>query len=288
MVWCAEILDCTTKSIVLCFVLVEIRDDCRCFILYLFCKGKHLTVYRFIHVSTRIHSFSRPPPTQPSALPKKSQTLPPLLPKVDAILVLDGEGHRLAGKYYGKFLSQAVGQQSREQLREAFEKALQAKIVGLASRPEAAEVVTCQGRTAVVCGGSGAANPQDVRIVHVGPLQESELVLAHLAEGMYEALHQLMGGAVNRTMVLDNLELVFLLIDEHCDGGLILEVDPTKLAGAVLLRDEDVGGGDGMGPTMGAQVQGLPPGVSPEMSLSQAFAGFGRQLMSNLNSQNGM
>ena len=216
--------------------------------------------------------------------------LPPLLPKVDAILVLDGEGHRLAGKYYGNFLAKPVGQQTREQLREAFEKALQAKIAGLAARPEAAEVVTCQGRTAVVCGGSGGVNPQDVRIVHVGPTQESELVLAHLAEGMYEALHQLMGGAVNRTMVLDNLELVFLLIDEHCDGGLILEVDPSKLAGAVLLRDEDVGA-DGMGggqPMGGPQAQGLPPGVATEMSLSQAFAGFGRQLMSTMNSRDGM
>lgn len=219
------------------------------------------------------------------------QTLPPLLPKVDAILVLDGEGHRLAGKYYGNFLNKSVGQQTREQLREAFEKTLQGKIAGLAARPEAAEVVTCQGRTAVVAGGTGGANPQDVRIVHVGPLQESELLLAHLCEGMYEALHQLMGGAVNRTMVLDNLELVFLLIDEHCDGGLILEVDPTKLAGAVLLRDEDSGeagaagmqGGQGM-----AGTQGLPPGVSPEMSLSQAFAGFGRQLMSTMNSRDGM
>lgn len=212
---------------------------------------------------------------------------------MDAILVLDGEGHRLAGKYYGKFLSQAVGQQSREDLREAFESALHGKVAGIAARPEAAEVVTCQGRTAVVCGGSGGLNPQDVRIVHVGPLAESELVLAHLAEAMYEALHQLMGGAVNRTMVLDNLELVFLLIDEHCDGGLILETDPSKLAGAVLLRDEDAGMGHpdmmmgGSGVPM-PQAQGLPPGVAPEMSLSQAFAGFGRQLMSSMNARDGM
>jgi hypothetical protein len=210
---------------------------------------------------------------------------------VDAILVLDGEGHRLAGKYYGDFLAKAVGQQSREDLREAFEKALQGKIVGLAARPEAAEVVTCLGRTAVVCGGSGGSNPLDVRIVHVGPPTESELVLAHLCEGMYESLHQLMGGAVNRTMVLDNLELVFLLIDEHCDGGLILEVDPSKLAGAVLLRDEDAAGAEmGMGggpPSMGAQ--GMPAGVTAgDMSLTQAFAGFGRQLMAGMNSRDGM
>ncbi len=60
-----------------------------------------------------------------------------------------------------------------------------------------------------------------------------------------------MGGQTDRNMVLDNLELVFLLIDEHCDGGIILEVDANKLAGSVLLRDEEENG-DVMNGTAGA------------------------------------
>lgn len=149
------------------------------------------------------------------------------------------------------------------------------------------------GKTAVFCGGSAAQGGQgggDVRVVHVGPAGESELVLAHLAEGMYEALSHLMGGATDRNMILDNLELVFLLIDEHCDGGIILETDPHKLASSVLLRDEQEsnmgaqqgqqqpvqGGGMGMG-------QGF--GMGGDMTIAQALRQAREQIISNLSQQ---
>ena len=243
-----------------------------------------------------------------------SSALPPLLPKVDAILVLDGDGNRLAGKYYGDFMKaptpavssadgadaaadNAAAAQSVEQLRNSFEQQLQSKIGGIAAKPDAAEVVTVLGKTAVFCGGSpaGHGGGGDVRVVHVGPAGESELVLAYLVEGMYEALSHLMGGATDRAMVLDNLELVFLLIDEHCDGGIILETDGQKLAGSVLLRDERE-------PTMGQGMEGQGggmPGQAPPMQSSGGMGGLGmgggdmtigqalmqarNQIMANLN-----
>lgn len=200
------------------------------------------------------------------------QSLPPLLPKVDAILVLDSDGQRLAGKYYGKFLSAAEDGKTLEELRVNFEKQVQQKIAGIVARPDAAEVVSVMGRTVVFCGGSGQGGPGDVRVVHVGPSNESELVLAYLCEGMYDGLAQLMGGTTERTMVLDNLELVFLLIDEHCDGGIILETDGAKLSAAVLLRDDEP-----QDPMAGMQqgvpqAQGVPAGVSAgDMTIGQAF-----------------
>jgi hypothetical protein len=213
--------------------------------------------------------------------------------------VLDSDGNRLAGKYYGDFLKQPVGDKSKEELRTSFEKTLQQKIAGIAARPDAAEVVTCQGRTAVFCGGGAigaiGAGTSDVRVVHIGPPTESELVLAYLCEGMYDALSQLMGGSVDRTMVLDNLELVFLLIDEHCDGGIILEVDGTKLASAVLLRDDDGGASSAaadhhhvaMGG--GRPQQGLPAGAATgELTVQQALMRAGQQFMANLNARDGM
>ena len=237
-----------------------------------------------------------------------NSSLPPLLPKVDAILVLDGDGNRLAGKYYGDFMKigsatsssdtttnnertngsssstdNATAAQSVEQLRASFERQLQSKIGGIAARPDAAEVVTVLGKTAVFCGG--ASNPQgggsqgaDVRVVHIGPSGESELLLAHLCEGVYDALSQLMGGATDRNMILDNLELVFLLIDEHCDGGIILEVDGSKLASSVLLRDEEQ---SRMGGEMGMDGQGMPQGGGGQPSqqvhggMGQGFGGMG-------------
>lgn len=225
-----------------------------------------------------------------------------------------------------------------QELRSNFERTLHSKIQGISARPDAAEVVTVQGKTAVFCGGSGlntggAGGPNspnasgggggsggasgsggspsssggDVRVVHIGPSSESELVLAYLCEGVYEALSQLMGGQTDRTMVLDNLELVFLLLDEHCDGGLILEVDGSKLACSVLLRDEEpnefgqggstgsaMDGGMGMG---GGGIGMVNGGVNPasrggglgggDITLAQAFRQAKEQLIAGLN-QNGM
>ena len=222
-------------------------------------------------------------------------TQPPLLPKVDAILVLDSEGNRLAGKYYGDFLKatpatgsdNAAATQSVEQLRQSFERQLQSKIGGIAARPDAAEVVTVMGKTAVFCGGSPPGGQGgSVRVVHVGPPGESELVLAHLVEGMYEALTHLMGGSTDRNMILDNLELVFLLIDEHCDGGIILETEGHKLAASVLLRDEQEAqraeeaamqakASGGMGGGFG--------GMGGDMTIAQALRQAREQIMSNLN-----
>jgi len=251
-----------------------------------------------------------------------SSVLPPLLPRVEAILVLDGDGNRLAGKYYGEFLTNTTSSSSRaamessktestaaaaspsvtvEDLRSSFERQLQAKIHGIAARSDAAEVVTVMGKTAVFCGGMAMGSAStgvggDVRVVHIGPSNESELLLAHLCEGMYDALSNLMGGQTDRNMILDNLELVFLLIDEHCDGGVILEVDGTKLASSVLLRDEDeTMNGEGNGETAAAASNGAQPnnnagmggmrgfGQNPgDMSIAQAFRQAKMQLIAGL------
>lgn len=176
----------------------------------------------------------------------------------------------------------------------------------MSARGDAAEVVHVQGRTVVFCGGTSSgggnaaagapppsSNTGDVRVVHVGPPGESELVLAHLCEGMYNALSQLMGGSADRSMVLDNLELVFLLIDEHCDGGIILETDPSKLAAAVLLRDgddvamhPDEAAARGMGGPNGGPVAGGAAAVGPtgDMTIAQALRQARQQFLAGLTS----
>jgi hypothetical protein len=180
-------------------------------------------------------------------------------------------------------------------LRTSFERQLQAKIQGIAARSDAAEVVTVMGKTAVFCGGTsmggipaGGSGGGDVRVVHIGPNTESELLLAHLCEGMYSALSNLMGGQTDRNMVLDNLELVFLLIDEHCDGGIILETDGNKLASSVLLRDEEAE--SSMNPSMDSGMGSAPPsgavrgGGSGDITLAQAFRQARAQLIAGLQS----
>mmetsp|Transcript_17844 Transcript_17844/g.17222 ORF Transcript_17844/g.17222 Transcript_17844/m.17222 type:complete len:239 (-) Transcript_17844:333-1049(-) len=230
-----------------------------------------------------------------------SATLPPLIPRIDAILVLDGDGNRLAGKYYGDFLTNTTSSSSKaamaseageeksssaltvEDLRASFERQLQAKIVGTAARADAAEAVTVMGRTAVFCGGNSVAGTGtgDVRVIHVAPSEESELVLAHLCEGVYDALSRLMSGHTDRNMILDNLEMIFLLIDEHCDGGFILETDGSKLASSVLLRDESdaIDTEASSGPSTKSAGIGVPSG---DMTIAQALRQAREQIISNL------
>ena len=119
-------------------------------------------------------------------------------------------------------------------------------------------------------------------------------MLAHLCEGMYEALSHLMGGATDRNMILDNLELVFLLIDEHCDGGIILETDGHKLASSVLLRDDQESRMKEGGAEQGHQGQGRPSGMhmgmglglgmgGGDMTIAQALRQAREQIISNLS-----
>jgi len=234
-----------------------------------------------------------------------SQFLPPILPKVDAIIILDGDGNRLAGKYYGDFLTTTNSssyintfenyssskslKRSDEERRSSFERQLHSKIQGIRALSDAAEVVTVMDKTAVFCGGhsSGVSTCRDVRVIHIGPTSESELLLAYLCEGMYHAFVNLMNGQTDRNMVLENIELVFLLIDEHCDGGIILEVDGNKLSRSVLLKDNYRTGG-----TETISSSGAPSGIDigaigtmqmrGDMTVVQALRLAREQLMSNL------
>lgn len=238
-----------------------------------------------------------------------SSEQPPLLPSIDAIAVLDGDGNRLAGKYYNGFLSgniddtppseQSADMRRRtEELRSAFERQVHGKIQGISARADAAEVLTIAGKTVVFCGGTngnatgapGNGGGGDVRVILVGPTGESELVLAHFCEGMFEALSNLMGGVTDRTMVLDNLELVLLLIDEHCDGGIVLETDPNKLVASVVLRDEEemMQGGQGMDGAGGGPMNQLGNNPSGEMTMAQAFRQARDQFITNLGNRDGM
>ena len=202
-------------------------------------------------------------------------------------------------------------------IQSGFERQLFQKIGNVTATADSAEVVTVRDKTAVFCGGgiTHMMNPGmstsiiqqpnqmtrgaggDVRVIVVGPADESELVLASFCEGLFDALSKLMGGQTDRTMVLDNLELVLLLIDEHCDGGIVLEVDPNKLVNSVLLRDgeENMGGmsnAQGMqeGPAMGgAAGHGMNMGSlnQGEMTIAQAFRQAREQLMTGLAQRDG-
>ena len=103
--------------------------------------------------------------------------------------MLDGDGNRLAGKYYGDFLKKGSSEEGKvssvEEVRSSFERQLQAKIQGIAARPDAAEVVSVMGRTAVFCGGTNPTTTGvgDVRVVHVDHLRSLSFSWRTFAKG---------------------------------------------------------------------------------------------------------
>ncbi|GMI11157.1 hypothetical protein TrRE_jg8609 [Triparma retinervis] len=99
--------------------------------------------------------------------------------------------------------------------------------------------------TACFKGGGG------VKVFMVSMGNESELVVSHVLSGFHSALQGCLGGQMERSVILDNLELLMLLIDEVCDGGSVLECGARELMGRVLMRTQEEMGGEGGGGGVG-------------------------------------
>jgi len=97
-------------------------------------------------------------------------TTPPLLPSISAILLLDGDGKRLASKYYNTFLLAPSGLISPETegMRQDFEKSLHKKTRSISAKSDV-EVTHASGMTACFKGTT------DVKVFIIAPDNESEL-----------------------------------------------------------------------------------------------------------------
>ncbi|KAL6616346.1 hypothetical protein ACP70R_038616 [Stipagrostis hirtigluma subsp. patula] len=163
-------------------------------------------------------------------------------PSVKNILLLDSEGKRVAVKYYSDDWPSLSS-------KLAFEKSLFAKTQKTGARTEA-EIVMFDGHIVVY------KFIQDLHFFVTGGEEENELILASVLQGFCEAVGILLSHARNtdKRTALENLDLIFLCIDEVVDGGIVLETDHKVIA-------EKVSG------------QGLEgAGSFAEQTISQAFA----------------
>eukprot|EP00520_Triparma_pacifica_P016070 CAMPEP_0118661310 /NCGR_PEP_ID=MMETSP0785-20121206/16206_1 /TAXON_ID=91992 /ORGANISM="Bolidomonas pacifica, Strain CCMP 1866" /LENGTH=170 /DNA_ID=CAMNT_0006554731 /DNA_START=75 /DNA_END=584 /DNA_ORIENTATION=+ len=169
-----------------------------------------------------------------------SAQIPSLLPSISAILLLDSsDGSRIASKYYGDFMLSKKGTISKEteDMRDKFEKTLHKKTRTISAKSDV-EVTLVSSMTSCFKSGNG------LKIYLISEPSESELVVSHVLEGFYDALKGILGGSIEKAVILDNLELLMLLIDEFLDGGYILECDARRLMGRVLMRSpEELSGG---------------------------------------------
>ncbi|XP_018581783.1 coatomer subunit zeta-1-like [Scleropages formosus] len=148
--------------------------------------------------------------------------LEPSLYTVKAVLILDNDGNRLLSKYYDPQLYPSIKEQ-RNFEKNVFNKSHKADN----------EIAFLEGMTIVY------KSSIDVFFYVVGSTQENELMLMMVLNCLFESLSQILRKNVEKRFLLDNMDGVFLVVDEIIDGGVILESDPQQVVQKVNYRMEE-------------------------------------------------
>lgn len=146
----------------------------------------------------------------------------PTLYSVKAILIMDNDGNRIVSKYYDNAFPTAKEQ-------KAFEKNLFNK-----THRANAEIVMFEGLTCVY------RSSVDLFFYVVGSSNENELLLMSVLNCLYESISQMLKKNVEKKVLLDNLDSLFLALDEICDGGILLEADPAIVVQRAAIKTDDI------------------------------------------------
>ncbi|NWR93041.1 COPZ1 protein, partial [Furnarius figulus] len=166
----------------------------------------------------------------------------PSLYTVKAIVILDNDGERLFAKYYDDTYPTVKEQHS-------FEKNIFSK-----THRSDSEIALLEGLTVVY------KSSIDLYCYVIGSAHQNELMLTAVLNCLFDSLSQMLRGSlswggphimggilcrggrknVEKRALLDNMEGLFLAVDEIVDGGVILESDPQQVVHRVAVRGEDV------------------------------------------------
>ncbi|XP_064494776.1 coatomer subunit zeta-1 [Pseudopipra pipra] len=141
---------------------------------------------------------------------------------VKAIIILDNDGERLFAKYYDDTYPSVKEQRS-------FEKNIFSK-----THRSDSEIALLEGLTVVY------KSSIDLYCYVIGSAHQNELMLTAVLNCLFDSLSQMLRKNVEKRALLDNMEGLFLAVDEIVDGGVILESDPQQVVHRVAVRGEDV------------------------------------------------
>ncbi|KAK1436893.1 hypothetical protein QVD17_02677 [Tagetes erecta] len=149
-------------------------------------------------------------------------------PTIKNVLLLDSSGRRVAVKYY-------TDEWPTNAAKLAFERSVFLKTHKINARSEA-EIMMFENNIVVY------KFIQDLHFFVTGGDEENELALAAVLQGLTDAVTLLLRGNVDRREALENLNMMFLCLDEIIDAGMILETDGNMIAGKVAIHNlQDVG-----------------------------------------------
>ncbi|XP_055845406.1 coatomer subunit zeta-1 [Episyrphus balteatus] len=149
--------------------------------------------------------------------------LEPTLNIVKGMCIMDNDGNRILAKYYDKNILPTVKEQ------KTFEKNLFNK-----THRSNTEIIMLDGLTCVY------KSNVDLFFYVMGSTYENELILLSVLNCLYDSISLILKKNVEKRLVLDNLEIIMLAFDEICDGGIILDADPSSVVKRVDLRNDDI------------------------------------------------
>ncbi|XP_055708239.1 coatomer subunit zeta-1 [Phlebotomus papatasi] len=149
--------------------------------------------------------------------------LEPTLFTVKGMCILDNDGNRILAKYYDKNTFPTVKEQKAYE-RNLFNKTHRAN----------AEIIMLDGLTCVY------KSNVDLFFYVMGSTHENELILMSVLNCLFDSVSMILKKNVEKRTVLENLDIVMLAFDEICDGGIILDADPSSVVKRVDLRNDDI------------------------------------------------
>ncbi|XP_070585019.1 coatomer subunit zeta-2 isoform X1 [Erythrolamprus reginae] len=147
--------------------------------------------------------------------------LEPSLYTIKAIFILDSFGQRLLAKYYDNTFSSTKEQKNFE--RNVFNK----------THKTESEIAFLEGLTIVY------KSSIDLFFYVVGSSHENELMLMSVLSCLFESLNHMLRKNVEKRILIENMDGVFLVVDEIVDGGVIMESDSQQVIQKLNFRVDD-------------------------------------------------
>ncbi|XP_014678085.1 PREDICTED: coatomer subunit zeta-1-like isoform X2 [Priapulus caudatus] len=137
-------------------------------------------------------------------------------------MILDNDGNRLLAKYYDSTFPTFKEQKTFEQ--NLFNKTHRAN----------GKVIMLGGITSVY------RSNVDIYFYVVGSSHENELILVSVLNCLFDTTTQLLRKNVEKRTLMENLDTMYLAVDEICDGGIVLESDSSTIVQRVAQRSEEL------------------------------------------------
>ncbi|KAG2460940.1 COPZ1 protein, partial [Polypterus senegalus] len=170
-------------------------------------------------------------------------SLEPSLYTVKAVFILDNDGTRLLAKVLYNFMKACVERLDNtgaEQKTAVYydpdffpsmkeQKNFEKNVYNKTHKTDS-EIAFLEGMTIVY------KSSIDLFFYVVGSAQENELMLMSVLNCLFDSLSQMLRKNIEKRSVMENLDGVFLVVDEVIDGGVILESDPQQVIQKINFR----------------------------------------------------